>query len=213
MFQQHKVAVASTVIVVAGASAVGGLPNALPVLNAVTDGVADAIQFGYRAAPALMLGLVMLVAMPVIALAARIQRWWRHASTRARRGARSAARHCAALADDEMSGMIDGDMATPPGHAYLEIVGQRPLRFTILRDMFRIGREDDNDIRISSDAVHRYHAAIHREEFGAYRITDLSGLTGQGISVNGERCDDAFLHDGDVIDLGPGRMRFHSGLT
>ncbi len=79
--------------------------------------------------------------------------------------------------------------------------------------MLRIGRAEDNDIRIPSEGVQRYHAAISREDFGDYSITDLTGLDGSGVIVNGQHCGAARLHDGDIIELGPGRLRFHAGLV
>ena len=101
----------------------------------------------------------------------------------------------------------------PEVHACLEIVGREGARIAILHDMLRIGGESDNDIRIRSQRVHRYHAAIYREEFGHYRIADLGGEEGNGVSVNGERCDEAELKDDNVIELGPRRLRFHAGLV
>lgn len=158
---------------------------------------ASAIASGYRAAPALMLGLIALVALPLAASGAGLVRWWR-------RG-----RIVPALLAAEAA------VAEPksPVHASLEVIGdQRAGRVEILKDMVRIGREEDNDIRIRSKHVQRYHAAIHREEFGIYRITALAGGDSTGVSVNGEPCEDSELKDGDIIQLGPGRLRFRSGL-
>ena len=173
--------------------------------------VEEAIVSGYRAAPALMLGLAMLLVVPLLAISTRMVLWLRRQPEKSRRG--------------HKSGPVDGEegvvMAAPQreeayplsGHAFLEIVGAANARFALLRDMLRIGREDDNDIRIASDRVHRYHAAILREDIGCYRITDLSGHGGTGVIVNGEPCSGARLRDGDVIDLGPGRLKFHAGLV
>ena len=166
-----------------------------------------AIMGGYRVAPALMLGLAMLLAIPLMALASRIGVWSQRSSESTRRFRRRVK-----LFEQDVSAEITGDAPQLPGHAYLEVVGSRGARFTILRDMLRIGREEDNDIRIPSGAVHRYHAAIHRVDIGAYRITDLSGIEGNGVVVNGQPCADARLYDGDMIELGPGRLRFHAGL-
>ena len=74
-------------------------------------------------------------------------------------------------------------------------------------------REDDNDIRIPNGSIHRYHAAIHREEYDDWHITDLSGVEGNGLIVNGRRCCEARLTDGDLIQLGPGRLRFRDGFA
>jgi FHA domain len=172
------------------------------------------IVLGYQAAPALMLGLALLVVLPLMALATP-------AITRVRRSA-DATRRYKTSGQVDVTSEITGDtrhlpatdLPAPrlPTHAFLEIVGGTNTRFAILRDMLRIGREDDNDIRIPSTAVHRYHAAIHREHMEDWHITDLSGIEGNGIRVNGQPCSDAVLSDGDVIELGPGRLRFRAGL-
>lgn len=166
-----------------------------------------AIQNGQRAAPALMLGLSLLLAIPLLVFSGRVYAWWQAGPEVTRRYRRRPA-----MLTPDISDNIAAEAVTLPGHAFVEIVGARPVEVSIRRDMLRIGREDDNDIRIPVRGVHRYHAAIHREDFGDYRITDLSGLDGNGITVNGQRCSDARLADGDMIELGPGKLRFHAGL-
>lgn len=161
------------------------------------------IAHGYKAAPALMLGLILLAAVPMIAVVSPIV----FAMNRPENATR---RYSGPRREDEML-VISGDRSHRPARAFLEIVGVADTHFAILRDMLRIGREDDNDIRIPSAAVHRYHAAIHREQLDDWHITDLSGNYGNGIRVNGQRCSDARLRDGDVIELGPGRLRFRAG--
>jgi pSer/pThr/pTyr-binding forkhead associated (FHA) protein len=104
-----------------------------------------------------------------------------------------------------------GVRARHPARAYLEIAGVENSQFAIARDMLRIGREDDNDIRIPSKDVHRYHAAIYREHDDDWYIADLSGNGGNGVRVNGRVCSEARLKDGDIIELGPGRLRFRAG--
>jgi hypothetical protein len=165
-----------------------------------------AIFEGYRAAPALMLGLAAAFVLPIVAVLARFSRPLAISPDVTRRYRPDR--------DDE----VDADLATPPtnssGHPFVEVVsGNSQMRCTILGDMLRIGREDDNDIRIPSSAVHRYHAAIHREDYDDWHITDLSGVEGNGLIINGRRCHEARLHDGDLIQLGPGRLRFRAGFA
>jgi hypothetical protein len=168
----------------------------------------SALTYGYRAAPALMIGLSLLLAFPVMAGATRIVAILRRAPDGTRRYRRRPA-----MLTKDVSKDVRVEPVTLPRRAFVEIVGARPVEIAIRRDMLRIGREDDNDIRIPAMGVHRYHAAIHREDLGDYRITDLSGLDGNGVIVNGQRCSNARLADGDMIELGPGRLRFHAGLT
>ena len=164
----------------------------------------DLLTHGYQTAPALMMCLLLLMVVPVIAVISPIV-FEMHRPADATRRYSSGFRDARPVA-------ISGEAINRPAHAFLEIVGVADTHFAILRDMLRIGREDDNDIRIPSNAVHGYHAAIHRENQDGWHITDLSGASGNGIRVNGQRCCDAHLSDGDVIELGPGRLRFRAGL-
>lgn len=175
-----------------------------PIAGSIWQTVEALIGDGYHAAPALMLGLALLAIMPFLAVIAPVVE-------RVRRPVDATRRYNAGTGDD-ISSAITGEAAGQPAHAFVEVVGSSGTRFAILHDMLRIGREDDNDIRIPSTAVHRYHAAIYREHRDDWHIADLSGSEGNGIRVNGQRCSDARLHDGDVIDLGPGRLRFRAGL-
>jgi hypothetical protein len=184
-----------------GFDATEAVATSLRFANAVNAAIAE----GYRAAPALMLGLALAAGLPLLTVLARISRFLTRSpeATRLYRPAR----------DDDADAEIDRELAVH-GLPFVEVTaGGRDMRCAILRDMLRIGREDDNDIRIPSRAVHRYHAAIHREDYDDWRITDLSGVEGSnGLIVNGRRCCEARLHDGDLIELGPGRLRFRAGF-
>lgn len=175
--------------------------TSLQLLHAVKAAVSE----GYRVAPALMLGLGLSIGFPLFVIASRVVRRVGRSpdATRLYRPGRDDGDVEADLADD----------AVP--HTQLPFVeieaGGNGMRRVILGDMLRIGREDDNDIRIPSGAVHRYHAAIYREDYDDWHITDLSGVEGNGLIVNGRRCCEARLNDGDLIQLGPGKLRFRAG--
>lgn len=166
---------------------------------------AAGISSGYRAAPALMLGMGLLASIPLIALVSFISQLSHARKNQAPNGTGS---ESADAYSDAAGGMHD-----VPGPAFVEVIGAQHEQFAILHDMLRIGREDDNDIRIPSSKVHRYHAAIHRQDMSDWWITDFSGTHGNGLLVNGRKCRDARLHDGDVIELGPGRFKFHAGFA
>ncbi len=178
------------------------------IANAGHVGVQSAIQNGYASAPALMLGVAVAMALPLLTAASAILRRVSRdaAATRRYRGAPLDSVTHAAIGDD------DGGAVAPPAAwtASVELMGGSGGRIAITRDMLRIGREDDNDIRFTNRGIHRYHAAIHREDDADWHITDLSGLDGNGVVVNGQRCGEALLRHGDVFDLGPGRFRFHA---
>lgn len=174
--------------------------------NAPSTGFsAQMVSDAYRVAPALVLGLALALSLPLIALISRIIQFTSRAEDATRRFRPSP--------DDTFAAELPADAAPVSMRLpFVEIdTGGAGLRCEIAGDMLRIGREPDNDIRISNAAVHRYHAAIHREDYNDWHITDLSGIEGHGLIVNGRQCCEARLNDGDLIQLGPGRLRFHDG--
>lgn len=178
---------------------------ATPIRAAAEAGhyIHGTVAYGYSLAPALTLVLFFAILFPVLTITARMFAQTRNAKA-------TAEQLRARYSEDVVAGSIEGDSESAGGQAFIEVVGETQ-RFAILNDMLRIGREADNDIRIRIRGVHCYHAAIHREDFAEWRITDLSGPGGIGVMVNGKPCGDAKLRDGDVIELGPGRLRFRSG--
>jgi len=165
----------------------------------------SAILEGYRVAPALMLGLGLAIGFPLLTVAYRIVREVRRPvdATRLYRPGRD---------DGEAEAEPDDEVVPHAHQPFVEIAsGGKAMRYAISGDMLRIGREEDNDIRIANSAVHRYHAAIYREDYNDWHITDLSGVESNGLIVNGRRCCEARLNDGDLIELGPGKLRFRSG--
>lgn len=173
--------------------------------QSITNTAGVLIARGYEAAPALMLGIALLAIVPIIAFLSPL--------VGAAMQPEEATRRVKPGVIDAIANEISGEIATHPHHAFLEVVGREDARFPMVRDMLRIGREDDNDIRIPHKAVHRYHAAVYREGHDEWYVADLSGADGNGVHVNGKRYADTRLRDGDVIDLGGGRLRFRAGLT
>lgn len=167
--------------------------------------VQAAITRGYDLVPALMLGLALLAVVPMIAIISPIVFHLSQPEAATRR-------YRPRSVEDGAANFI-GNVATGSASAYVEVVGGGGQRFSIERDMLRIGREDDNDIRIPSQDVHRYHAAIYRQHLNDWHIADLSGFSGNGIRVNGRACRDVCLADGDIIELGPGRLKFRTVFT
>ncbi|MES1179708.1 MAG: FHA domain-containing protein [Hyphomicrobium sp.] len=168
-------------------------------------GMAQAAMFEcYRIAPALMLGVALAASLPFLTILNKILEPLRRSpdATRRYRPGR----------DEDFDATVPDVDVARHSLPFVEIEnGRRRVRCAIPRDMLRIGREDDNDIRIPSRAVHRYHAAIHREDYDDWHITDLTGVESNGLIVNGKRCCEARLNDGDLIQLGPGKLRFRVG--
>lgn len=166
-----------------------------------------AISEGYRVAPALMLGLALAIGFPLLVVAWRVIGGFGIVPDASRR-------YRPDRDDDDADAEPDDDAVPHAEPPFVEIEsGGKGLRCAIPRDMLRIGREADNDIRIASSAVDRYHAAIYRENYDDWHIADLSGVEGSGLIVNGRRCREALLNDGDLIQLGPDRLRFHAGCV
>ncbi len=93
----------------------------------------------------------------------------------------------------------------------LDVIGAEADVHRLDGNMTRIGRHEENDIRLASQTVHRYHAVLHRTPEQKFVITDLSGPEGNGVVVNAERVDQIALAAGDLIELGDVRLRFRFG--
>ncbi|HVG21678.1 MAG TPA: HD domain-containing phosphohydrolase [Blastocatellia bacterium] len=70
------------------------------------------------------------------------------------------------------------------------------------REVFRIGRLDDNDIAFENPYISRYHVEIVSDG-SSFQLRDLGSTS--GTFVNGERVKLRHLKDGDQIRLGRGR--------
>jgi FHA domain len=163
------------------------------------------VSEGYHRAPALMLGLSVLLAVPPLALAGLFASRKHHRSPDAtqlisRSSARRGGRRPIATVHPEISAW--------PTEAWVEVDREPGKRYVIGRTLVRIGREEDNDICLSLNTVHRYHAVIRRTTEGEVVITDLSGDEGNGVLVNGKQVAEARLAQGDTIHLGEVRLRF-----
>jgi hypothetical protein len=73
-----------------------------------------------------------------------------------------------------------------------------------LRDRLLIGRSEQNDLCLDSDYLSRHHALIVRAGAG-FSITDLNSAN--GVLLNGEPVSMAPINDGDVIRIGPFRIK------
>ena len=157
----------------------------------------------YDRAPALVLGLAVLLALPPLTFLGLLMRRSSPAHSEAtQRYRRPGQGKRAKLAD------MRANAPLWPADAWLEFAGGS--RHEIGPGILRLGRDDDNDICLPDKTVHRYHAAVHRTEDAEYLITDLSSAGGNGVLVNGRRTAEAQLKDGDTIDLGQTRIKFVS---
>lgn len=91
----------------------------------------------------------------------------------------------------------------------IELAGPSgPIRFDVAHDLIRIGRAEDNDIRLAHKTVHRYHAVVERSPDMLFTIVDLSGGEGNGVKVCGVPVTQSRLVDGDEFEVGKVSLRF-----
>ena len=196
-------------------------PEALPAAGEVSSWTAftDWVAGSYARAPALVLGLVALVAIPPLAFVGLLARRREaettdvaQARTQVRRVARDASR------SPPRDGVRTGHIPLRPLEAWIVLDNASEVapsakadRFSLARTLLRIGRETDNDICLEDMTVHRYHAAVHRTEDAEFVITDLSSAGGNGVVVNGRAVAEARLSNGDQIQLGNARLTFSAG--
>lgn len=168
------------------------------------------VEAGYQRAPALMLVLSALLVLPAVALVSfTLQRSGRRKANRA--ALRAAERRAEAGGGDwTREGLSGTTIPAWPSQAWLTIEGGRVATVPLAGQTIRIGRHEDNDIRLADSSVHRYHAVIQRTSEEGFVITDVSGKDGNGIRINGARAEQAQLVDGDVIELGRAKLKFEN---
>ncbi len=160
---------------------------------------------GFGHEPQLMLaGAVLVGLLPVISLLALASRFGMRWFASPRREIFTHVAMAPAVTRQQVS-ELRGAMPL------LDVIGEDADVHRIDGNMIRIGRHEENDIRLASQTVHRYHAVLHKTPEQSFVITDLSGPEGNGVVVNAERVDQAALAAGDLIELGDVRMRFRYG--
>lgn len=174
----------------------------------------DWVGASYARAPALVLGLAALVAVPPLALLGYFLRR-PDAETEEMSELVTQSYRAPRTGDPEpRDGVRTGHVALRPLNAWVEIVNAAVVapdaeaRYGLRRALIRIGRESDNDVQLVDTTVHRYHAAIHRTEDAEFVITDLSSAEGNGVVVNGRAVSEARLSNGDTIELGIAKLKF-----
>lgn len=176
-------------------------------LAALAGPVFDLIAAAYQRVPVLVLALSALLVLPAVALASLATQWARRHAVR--RTVSRAAR-LRAHADDPGKDMPQAHVPAPQSQAWLTVMGRPGGPMALAGDLIRIGRHEDNDIRLPDWSVHRHHAVIERTPDEAFVIADVSGKDGSGVRVNGTATARAQLADGDVIELGRAKLRFEN---
>lgn len=80
--------------------------------------------------------------------------------------------------------------------------------YAVVHAVTRIGRGSDADLRIDDPGISRNHAELRRSG-GDVTVVDLGSTN--GVLVDGERVEQARLHDGAQVRLGSTTLTFHTG--
>jgi pSer/pThr/pTyr-binding forkhead associated (FHA) protein len=107
----------------------------------------------------------------------------------------------AGLADDVVVPI--GEIARGTGVLIVRAGPQAGARFTLERDLTRLGRHPDSEISLDDITVSRRHADIRRTD-DVYEVADSGSLN--GTYVNQERTERAVLHHGDELQIGKFRL-------
>jgi hypothetical protein len=176
---------------------------------ATADELRSLLAAAHARAPILVIALAASLVLPVVALVSYfVQSAARRKKDRAASHALAARADLAELTDEEPT---DRDASPLWSHqAWLTPQSSGGAALPLAGRVIRIGRHQDNDIHLHDASVHRYHAVIEHTQDEAYVIIDLSGKTGNGVRINGERLARAQLTDGDVIEIGRQRLKFES---
>ena len=148
------------------------------------------VKFGFAHAPLLMVGLSALLLAPILAILGSI----------VRSATRAPAPPAIPSATTEINGVTPyfGRLQLQTAdHARLIALGPAPVR---------IGRQQDNELRLDETTVHGYHAVVERTRDGVVVITDISGPEGNGMRINGHTRRSATLSPGDIIELGAAQL-------
>jgi hypothetical protein len=167
----------------------------------MTSHVNGILVTAYDRAPVLVVVLAMLLVLPLTALAAMFAQ-----SLRLKSASVVAAKAAAVPAQSQ---------AEPPPVqpvAWLTSSTGEQKMLPAALSLVRIGRHEDNDIRLVQSTVHRHHAIIYRTADAEFVITDVSGAEGNGIVINGQRLNETRLRPGDTIQLGDAALTFDSAL-
>lgn len=181
----------------------------------------EMLSTAFATAPALMLGLAVIATLPILIAGGAVLRRLaaKRVVDRTRRADRTTRLAASGEADIPVASANAGKAAPAYSQAVIAVEADDDGDEAEPREAFRfgsamivrIGREEDNEVRLKHPTVHRYHALIRRSYEEGYEISDLSDAGGNGVMVNGQRTVNSPLADGDEIALGAARLRF--GLT
>ena len=150
------------------------------------------LQMKYAEAPALVLGLAFALALPVIATTGALVRHMLNHSHQP---------HSAILPTVRTRPISSWRQS-----AYLEVSDDE--NYPINQGIVRIGRESDNDLRLSHPTVHRYHAVLERTPDAEFMISYIGDPDLEGLRINGQAAHRQRLRGGEELEIGAIKLRF-----
>jgi FHA domain/Double zinc ribbon len=112
---------------------------------------------------------------------------------------------------DDLAGELLGE-SLPAGFALL-VVQRGPnagSRFLLDKEVTVAGRHPDSDIFLDDVTVSRKHAQFTRTDEG-FVVADVGSLN--GTYLNRERIEQAFVHNGDEVQVGKFRLVFFTSFA
>jgi len=150
------------------------------------------LQTKYIEAPALILGVGVALAVPTIATAGALIRLM-------------------ARGKSPPETTDDHTVRTRPISVWRQnasLVMPDNSQYPIGQGILRIGREADNDLRLSDPSVHRYHAVLERSPEAEYIISYVGDPDHDGLLINGLAAHRQRLRGGEVLEIGAIKLRF-----
>lgn len=163
----------------------------------------------YEREPALMIALgLVFVLSPLVSIALFVMQSTKRVIVQRQTRRAGVLKEAMQAAGTTTASTMPGGAAFWNAEASLEFVDDAYDPLPLHGKLLRIGRHEENDVRLADKTVHRHHAVLQLTGDQGYTITDLSGAEGNGVLVNTERVTQARLRHGDVIELGSVRLRF-----
>lgn len=189
--------------------AVAEAPDAVVEEPGMLDRLRGFLAESYEREPALMIALALIFLLsPIVSILLFATQSAKHAVVQRKTMRGESLKQAMQAAGTTTAATEPGGAAFWHAEAALEFVEEHYDPLPLHGRMLRIGRHEENDVRLADKTVHRHHAVLQLTGEQGYTITDLSGNEGNGVLVNSERVTQARLRHGDIIELGAVKLRF-----
>jgi hypothetical protein len=183
--------------------------EAVEVSPGLLDRLMSFLAESYEREPALMIALgLVFVLSPIVSIALFAMQSTKRALAHRQTRRGQVLKQAMQAAGTTSATTMPGGAAFWNAEASLEFVDDAYDPLPLHGKLLRIGRHEENDVRLADKTVHRHHAVLQLTGDQGYTITDLSGAEGNGVLVNDERITQARLRHGDIVELGSVRLRF-----